>query len=61
MRKNYGVTVVAIGREKHIIQSPDAHTRLLADDIIVFLGGAENLTEISLLFQPDKRKKFILS
>ncbi len=53
LRNNFGVTVVALSREKQIIQSPDAGTRLLEGDIVVVLGSPGKLAAMPVLFQPD--------
>ena len=57
LRKNFGVTLVAIGREKQIIQNTDGDTRILEDDIIVVLGPSEKLAAMPVLFQPDSMNR----
>jgi CPA2 family monovalent cation:H+ antiporter-2 len=51
LRKKYGITVLAIEREKEIITNPDASTEILSDDIIFVLGRADQIAAIKSLIQ----------
>ena len=45
MRKNYGVTILAIRRQEAMKPNPAADTILLADDVLILFGTSEKLTE----------------
>ncbi len=45
MRKNYGVTILAIRRQDKIEPNPAADTRLLAGDVLILFGTNENMLQ----------------
>lgn len=47
LRKNYGVTLLAIKRGAEIISNPDGETPIMAGDILIVLGTPENLAAIT--------------
>jgi len=46
LRKNYGVSVLAIRRDGKHISNPDADTQILANDTLIVLGEPENITKV---------------
>jgi len=46
-RRKYGVTVIAIQRNKQTIANPSGEISLLAHDIMILIGTRENITGIS--------------
>ncbi|WP_073092839.1 cation:proton antiporter [Thermosyntropha lipolytica] len=54
IRKKYGVTVVAIQREKEIIPNPGGHDLILPDDILFLLGEKEKLHSFIHRFLPGR-------
>jgi CPA2 family monovalent cation:H+ antiporter-2 len=50
LRKKYGVTLLAIRRDKEILSNPGADTKIEADDILVVLSPVEKLAEMTTLF-----------
>lgn len=46
LRKKYGVTVLAVQRDKHTITNPSGDTRLLAQDIVVLIGTKGSIAEV---------------
>jgi CPA2 family monovalent cation:H+ antiporter-2 len=44
LRKNFGVTIMAIRRGDKIEPNPAADEKLLAGDVLIFFGNAENLS-----------------
>ena len=53
LRKNTGVTVLAVRRKKEIIEHPDPETSLLANDIVYVLGNPEQINAATELFSKD--------
>jgi CPA2 family monovalent cation:H+ antiporter-2 len=49
LRKKYGVTLLAIRRDKEIFSNPDADTRIEGGDILVLLAPIEKLAEMTKL------------
>jgi len=49
LRKKYGVTLLAIRRDKEILSNPDADTRIETGDILVLLAPIEKLAEMTTL------------
>jgi CPA2 family monovalent cation:H+ antiporter-2 len=45
MRKNYGVTILAIRRQEKMEPNPAADTRLLAGDVLILFGTNENMLQ----------------
>jgi len=50
LRKNYGVTLLAVRRENQVISTPGADTRLMPDDVVLMVGRVENLSKVSGIF-----------
>lgn len=50
LRKNYGVSALAISRNHKIIPGPEAKTEILANDILLVISPPENLDEVRKLF-----------
>jgi CPA2 family monovalent cation:H+ antiporter-2 len=46
MRKNYGVTVLAIRKQEKIEPNPSADTKLMAGDVLIIFGNSENIRKI---------------
>lgn len=51
IRKNYGVSVLAISRSHKLIPGPEAETEILSDDILLVISPPENIDEIRRLFE----------
>ncbi|MFZ3167422.1 MAG: cation:proton antiporter [Candidatus Methanoperedens sp.] len=47
LRKNYGVTVLAIKRGKETITNPTGDIRLLSQDIVILIGTRDSITKVS--------------
>lgn len=57
LRNKYGVTLLAIRRDSHILSNPDGNTQLCADDVIVVLGAPDKIAEVAGLFRnPDEER-----
>jgi len=52
LRKNYGITVLAIKREGQAIGNPAGDFRLEVDDRLVLMGNADQFIECADLFRP---------
>ncbi|MFZ5944638.1 MAG: cation:proton antiporter [Bacillota bacterium] len=46
LRKNHGITVLAIRRNKNMIPNPHGDTKILAGDLIMVLGEPHNISKI---------------
>lgn len=57
LRKDYGVTLIAVRRGSEIIANPGAETQLLANDVLVLMGEAEHITRLAALTGRSKNKK----
>jgi CPA2 family monovalent cation:H+ antiporter-2 len=51
LRKDYGVSVLAISRFHKIIPGPEAGTQISADDILLVISPPEKLDEVRKLFE----------
>ncbi|HAJ79131.1 MAG TPA: potassium transporter KefB [Fibrobacteres bacterium] len=51
LRKKFGVTLLAIRRNKEILSNPSGETCLCPDDIIVLLGSSENTARVAYLMK----------
>ncbi len=47
LRKRYGVTVLAIQRDRQTITNPSGDTRLLAQDIVILIGTRDSIAGMS--------------
>jgi CPA2 family monovalent cation:H+ antiporter-2 len=56
LRNEYGVTLVAIRREKDVIHNPSAETLLLSGDVVMLLGYPEGIERAFRLFQPSSNQ-----
>lgn len=54
LRKDYGVTVLAIRRNTEFILNPHGDTRIEPNDILILVGLLDKLIEISSLFNTDE-------
>jgi CPA2 family monovalent cation:H+ antiporter-2 len=55
LRKKYGVSLLAIRRESHILSNPSGDTKLCAHDVLIVLGPADKMAGLSdLLHGEDK-------
>ena len=45
MRKNYGVTILAVRRQDSMEPNPAADTKLLAGDVLILFGTSENMNK----------------
>ncbi len=52
LRTRFGVTLLAIRRDRGILSNPEAATRLLAGDILIVLGPPSRLAELAGLIHP---------
>lgn len=52
LRKNYGVTVLAIRREGETLPNPGTHTKICLHDRLFVLGSPEEVKQVELLFRP---------
>lgn len=50
LRKDYGMTVLLIRREKSVLSNPSPETQLLADDVVVVVGEKVPLKKATELF-----------
>lgn len=50
LRKNYGVTLLAVRKENEVVSSPGANTRLASGNIVLLVGQTENLLRAARLF-----------
>ncbi len=50
LRRDYGVTVLAIRRDSKFLTNPSGDERFIANDDVILLGKPDNLVKISLLF-----------
>ena len=50
LRKKYGVTLVALKRQNHLIEHPSSATVLLSGDIAYILGKPEQIANATKLF-----------
>lgn len=55
LRKKYGVTLLAIQRDKEILSNPDGDTNLCANDVLVVLAPSMKLAGITDLFISPNR------
>jgi len=46
LRKNYGVTLLAINRDGHVLTNPSPDIKFKVDDILLLLGKTEELSKI---------------
>jgi CPA2 family monovalent cation:H+ antiporter-2 len=53
LRNKYGVTLLAIQRKEKVIPNPDASTILMANDLCIVLGSAEDTLKVRQLFKSD--------
>jgi len=51
LRREHGVTLIAVGRGPEILAEPGADTMLLAGDLVVLLGKPERLAQGTALFK----------
>jgi len=51
LRKNYGVSALAISRSHKIIPGPEAKTEIRSDDILLVISPPENFDEVRKLFE----------
>ncbi len=54
LRKDYGVTVLAIRRNTEVILNPHGEIRIEPNDILILVGLIDKLIDISPLFDTDK-------
>jgi len=57
LRQEYGVTLVAIRREKDVILNPSAETVLLSGDVVMLLGYPDGIERAFRLFQPSSAQR----
>jgi len=50
LRKEYGVTLLAIKRDLQTISNPAGDTKLYANDLLVLLGATDRIAKLSSLF-----------
>jgi CPA2 family monovalent cation:H+ antiporter-2 len=50
LRKQYGVTVLAIRRDSQMLPNPEPDMQLMANDLLIVMGTPENLCKASSLF-----------
>ena len=56
LRREYGVTLLAIRRDTRVLSTPGGDTELLAQDILVVLGAPEKLSGLMGLVAPEIRE-----
>ncbi|MFZ3383394.1 MAG: cation:proton antiporter [Candidatus Methanoperedens sp.] len=56
LRKNYGVTVLAIKRGKETITNPTGDIRLDANDIVILIGKMDSINKVSSLVLSSTKK-----
>jgi CPA2 family monovalent cation:H+ antiporter-2 len=54
LRKKFGVTLLAIQREKEVLSNPAGDVTLRADDILVVMGKPENTAQMAHLVKDKK-------
>jgi CPA2 family monovalent cation:H+ antiporter-2 len=50
LRKKYGVTLLAIRRDKETVSNPDADTKIEANDIWIILAPPDKFAQITAVF-----------
>ncbi|WP_321420422.1 cation:proton antiporter [uncultured Methanomethylovorans sp.] len=53
LRKEYGVTLLAIQRKENIISNPDSNAVLEVNDLCILLGSAEDTSKVRQLFKSN--------
>ena len=56
LRREYGVTLLAIRRDTRVLSTPGGDTELLAQDILVVLGAPEKLSGLMGLVAHEIRE-----
>jgi CPA2 family monovalent cation:H+ antiporter-2 len=51
LRKRFGVTLLAIRRDSHILSNPSGEMKINANDVLVILGSPEETARVAGLFQ----------
>ncbi len=54
LRKKYGVTLLAIRRDSHILSNPGGDTKLCANDVLMILGTPDKIRRIARLFREEQ-------
>ena len=54
MRKNYGVTLLALRRNHRTLSVPDADVQFLSQDLLFVAGQYEKIDELKKLFQDQR-------
>ncbi|MEJ2726713.1 MAG: TrkA C-terminal domain-containing protein [Deltaproteobacteria bacterium] len=57
LRKKYGINLLAIQRDRHVLPNPDADTVILAEDLLVVLAPPADLTGHCTLFRSPTSEK----
>ena len=60
LRKNYGVTILAISRNHRLMYDSGAETELNPDDIMLVISPPEQLEEIGSFLKPGSEKFLLL-
>jgi CPA2 family monovalent cation:H+ antiporter-2 len=53
LRKNYGVSALAISRNHKIISGPEAKTKIISDDILLVISSPENINDVRKIFEDN--------
>ncbi len=56
LRKEYGVTLLAIRRDSQILSNPGGDTILCARDVLIILGKPDKIPRITSLFQGSENE-----
>lgn len=56
LRKEWGVTVLALRRGTHLVSNPSGETKLCANDLLVILGSPERIARAAELFRPSEKE-----
>jgi CPA2 family monovalent cation:H+ antiporter-2 len=51
LRKQYGVTVLAIRRNSQVVPNPEPDMQLLANDLLIVMGTPEDISKSTRLFK----------
>jgi len=50
LRKKYGLTLLAIRRNSHILSNPGGDIEICANDVLILLGAPDKIAKIMSLF-----------
>ena len=54
LRKNYGVTLLAIRRDSRVLSNPEGEITICAHDVLIILGSPDKIADITSLFRANQ-------